>query len=265
MDKEEMWSLLKTRRSSEWNSYRKRNPKWIPDLSGEDLSTFNLIPANKPPFDLSGANLCGCKMPSSIIGIRYVDRVALVKNAIIDIKTQSPVDLVTLGAIYVSKSEHMSTTRKPIIFISYVWANEDVVLAVEAWLHSKGLETKIDKRDFFAGARIRDEITRVMKDCDIILIFFSKQSEGKPWPEFERELATDIEMSAKQKGATPPRIIYVVIDESSLPSVSEANRLAVMAHGKRFELVCEEIYHNILQLPKVPDTVDLPKWSEYIF
>ena len=104
-----------------------------------------------------------------------------------------------------------------------------------------------------------------MTDCDIILIFYSKQSEGKPWPQFERELAADIEMSAKQKGATPPRIIYVVIDEASLPSVSEVNRLAVMARGKRFELVCEEIYHNILQLPKVPDVVDLSKWSEYIF
>lgn len=259
-----MWSLLKNRRSSEWNNYRKRNPKWTPDLSGEDLSNIDLIPPDKPPLNLSGANLCGCKMPS-YLNISYGGRAALFKDAIIDVNTKSPVDLVKLGAIYVSKSEHMFTTRKQIVFISYAWANEDVVLAVEAWLRSKGLETKIDKRDFFAGARIRDEITRVMKDCDIILIFFSKQSEGKPWPEFERELATDIEMSAKQKGTTPPRIIYVVIDEASLPSVSEANRLAIMARGKRFELVCEEIYHNILQLPKAPDIVDLSEWSEYIF
>ena len=104
-----------------------------------------------------------------------------------------------------------------------------------------------------------------MTVCDIILIFYSKQSESKPWPQFERELASDIEMSAKQKGAAPPRIIYVVIDEASLPSVSEVNRLGVMAHGKRFELVCEEIYHAILQLPKAPDVVDLSKWSDYVF
>jgi len=260
-----MWDLLKAGRSSEWNSYRKRHPKWIPDLSGEDLSDITLIPYGKPPFDLSCANLCGCKMPTSS-RIRDGSKVASFTNALIDLKTEAEyVDLIQLGATYVSQSEPMSTTHKPIVFISYAWANEDVVLAVEAWLHSKGLETKIDKRDFFAGARIRDEITRVMTDCDIILIFFSKQSEGKPWPKFERELATDIEMSAKQKGTTPPRIIYIVIDEASLPSVSEANRLAVMASGKRFELVCEEIYHNILQLPKAPDIVDLSKWSGYIF
>lgn len=259
-----MWSLLSNRRSPEWNNYRKRHPKWIPDLSGKDLTYMNLNPYGKPSFDLSGANLCGCTMPTGSY-MRDNARVPSLKDAIIDIRTNSDFDLVELGAVFVSKSETESSTRKLTVFISYAWANEDVVLAVEAWLRSKGLDTRIDKRDFFAGARIRDEITRVMTECNIILIFFSKQCEGKPWPEFERELAADIEMSAKQEGTTPPRIIYVVIDEASLPTVSEANRLAVMARGKRFELVCEEIYHNILQLPKTLDTVDLPKWSEYIF
>lgn len=260
-----MWALLKSWRSSEWNNYRERHPKWIPDLSEADLTYVNLAPSGKPPFDLSGANLRGCKMPAPnymLDGTKFPS----LKNAIIDVQTQSKyVDLVELGAVFVSQSETMSSTRKPTVFISYAWANEDVIFAIDAWLRSKGLETKIDKRDFFAGTRIRDEITRVMTVCDIILIFYSKQSEGKAWPQFERELANDIEMSAKQKGTTPPRIIYVVIDEASLPSVSEINRLAVMARGKRFELVCEEIYHAILQLPKAPDMVDLSKWSEYIF
>ena len=31
------------------------------------------------------------------------------------------------------------------VFISYAWANDDVVLAVDAWLRSKGLRTKLDK------------------------------------------------------------------------------------------------------------------------
>jgi hypothetical protein len=265
MDKEEMWALLKNCRSADWNNYRQRHPKWIPDLSGKDLTWVNLVPSYKPSFDLSGANLCGCKMPTGTY-MRKSNSVPSFKNAIIDVKTQSDdVDLTELGAIFVSKSETMSSIRKPIVFISYAWANDDVVLAIDTWLRSKGLETKIDKRDFFAGSRIRDEITRVMTACDIILIFYSKQSESKAWPQFERELANDIEMSAKQKGTTPPRIIYVVIDEASLPNVSEVNRLAVMARGKRFELVCEEIYHAILQLPKAPDIVDLSKWSEYIF
>lgn len=250
---------MKNGRSSEWNNYRKRNPEWAPDLSG-----FDFIPYGRPPFSLSNANLCGCKMPYSS-HISDGSKTALFKDAVIDANTKSVIDLIKAGAIYISQSEQISPMRKPIVFISYAWANDDVVLAVEAWLRSKGLDTKIDKRDFFAGARIRDEITRVMTGCDIILIFYSKQSEGKPWPQFERELAADIEMSAKQKGTTPPRIIYVVIDEASLPSVSEANRLAVMASGKRFEFVCEEIYHNILQLPRAPDNVDLSKWSEYIF
>jgi len=185
---------------------------------------------------------------------------------LIDYETQYPVEinLVSLGTVYVTRSEQEQHVR-PIVFISYAWANEDVVLALEHWLSTKGLATKIDRRDFFAGSRIRDEIMRVMAQCDVILIFYSQQAKDKPWPQFERELAADLEMAAKQKGTSPPRTIYVVMDGAEFPSVTEANRLAVMAKGKRFELVAEEIYHNILQLPKPTEEIDLSKWSDYVF
>ncbi len=263
-----MMTLLKSGRSSEWNNYRERNPEWIPDLSGIDLSHINLIPSSKEPFNLSNANLCGSKLANTLWYISEQGRVVDLSDAKIDIDTTyAPgFDPVANGAVFISKSEHVSSEyNKPRVFISYAWANEDVVIAIDSWLRSKGLLTKIDKRDFFAGARIRDEILRVMAECDVILVFYSKQSEGKPWPEFERELASDLEMSAKQKGESPPRIIYVVIDEATLPTISELNRLAVMAKGKHFELVCEEIYHNILKLPKETDDVDLSKWSDYVF
>lgn len=162
----------------------------------------------------------------------------------------------------VSKEKTPSNLK---IFISYAWADEGIILAIDQWLRSKRLEVKIDRRDFFAGSRIRDEIMRNMKECNVVLIFHSEQSKDKPWIQFERELASDIEMSSKIAGNEPPRIIYVVIDGTPLPSVSEENRIAVMAKGKRFELVCEEIYHNILQLPKTASDVDLEKWSEYVF
>lgn len=154
---------------------------------------------------------------------------------------------------------------KPIIFISYTWANDDVVMAIDSWLQNKGLQTKIDKRDFFAGEGIRDEIIRVMSECNVILIFYSKHYKGKPWTEFEQELAGDIKMEAKKKGVLPPRTIYLMIDDSLAPSITEANKLHIMAKGKRFELVCEEIYHNILKLPKTTKPIDLSKWSDYTF
>lgn len=38
-----------------------------------------------------------------------------------------------------------------------------------------------------------------------------------------------------------------------------------MASGKRFALVCKEIYHAILQLPKEADDIDLNRWKDYVF
>ena len=64
-----------------------------------------------------------------------------------------------------------------------------------------------------------------------------------------RELAADLVMEAKKPNRPPPRTVYFVLDDVGLPNVSEQNKLAVMAKGKRFELVCEELYHSILQLP----------------
>jgi hypothetical protein len=74
--------------------------------------------------------------------------------------------------------------------------------------------------------------------------FDRHSAEGKPWPEFERELAADLEMEAKKQAQQPPQIVSVVIDGTPLPTITENNRIAIMAKGKRFELVCEEIYHS---------------------
>jgi len=51
-----------------------------------------------------------------------------------------------------------------------------------------------------------------MATCSVILVFYSAESKDKPWTEFERELAADLEMEAKKRKETPPRIIYVIID-----------------------------------------------------
>jgi len=261
MLKEEALTLFNLQKPNEWNAYRKSHPEWKPDLHDEDLSEFNFSP-NIPAYDFSNADLRGTKFPISPYQFNeYID----LSGAIIDVKTVFPKGFnpISRGAIFVSKAQHDYRTSK--IFISYAWANEDVVLAIDYWLRRKNLETKIDKRDFFAGSRIRDEIMRIMKECDIVLIFYSKDSKNKPWPEFERELASDLEMEAKKEGKKPPRIIYIVIDDTPFPTVTEANRIAIMAKGKRFELVCEELYHHILQVPKKLSEIDLMKWENYVF
>jgi len=271
MNKEEALKLIRARRVTVWNKYREEHPDWKPDLSYESLETRNLSPTIRSKhihFNLLEANLCGTKLPqpSDYPGSRMT---SVIKNAIFNADTVFPsgFDPVEHGAVFVTKSQLKRTDFGPIpaVFISYAWANDDVVLAIDQWLRNRGIKTKIDKRDFFAGKRIRDEIFRVMIECNVILVFHSQQSKDKPWPTFERELAEDIEMEAKTEGKTPPRKIYFVVDNTPLPGISEKNRIAIMAKGKKFEFACEELYHHILQLEREPEKVDIEKWKGYTF
>jgi hypothetical protein len=261
MDAEEMLRLLRENRSTLWNSYRKRHMDWKPDLYGMDLRDCNLS-----TFDLSRAVLLGTDMS----GARLTDQKnrVVMDGATFDISTKFPnfFDPVAVGAVFTSQRQAKEEGRlKSEVFISYAWANENVVHAIDQWLRNRGLLTRLDKRDFFAGARIRDEIIRTMADSNAILVFHSRESMDKPWPQFEREMASDIEMSAKQSGDTPPIIIYVVLDDSQLPSISESNRIAIMAKGKKFDDVCEEIHRNVLRLPRETPSIDLNTWSGYEF
>ena len=267
MRKEEAIYLIQNGRSSEWNGYRKKHPDWVPDLSNTDFSNCDFYP-NNIPFDLSGANLCGTRFPASMSYLTNGrDTHVVLSDSIINFKTRFPdaFDSNKYGTILVSDTDPRANAILPVVFISYAWANADVVLAIDQWLRLKNIKTKLDKRDFFAGSRIRDEIMRVMQECDVTLIFYSEQSKDKPWTQFESEFAKDLEMNAKVEKKIPPRIIYIVLDNTPLPSITEKQRLAVIAKGKRFDFVCEEIYHHILQLPRSTEQIDLNKWSNYSF
>lgn len=290
MDQDEAIRLIKNHPSA-YNQYRLRNPNYIPDFfecyiegfenvllkeNGEPTSDLFKVDFRKADLrgaeisgavgnaNFSGADICG----ADLRGLTHI-KDALWKDAVFNEDTLWPLgfDPIPYGAIYKTKSERTNKTAlNTQVFISYAWGNEGVVLAIDQWLREhKNIQTKIDKRDFFAGSRIRDEIVRTMSECNTILIIYSHQSKDKPWPEFERELASDLEMEARQLKKEPPRIIYINIDNTPFPTINEKNRLAIMAKGKRFPEVCEEIYHSILQIPKKSPSIDLSKFDNYTF
>lgn len=268
MNTDEALRLLARGSRKVFNAYRKAHPQWVPDFAAQDLSRYDLIGDGTEPANLDNANLCGATLPSGP-NLQYAGAAASLKGAIIDSwTTGAPLDqLHALGAQFattdqVTKRREAAVTR---VFISYAWANGGAVAAIDHWLRLKGLNTAIDKRDFFAGSRIRDEILRLMKASDVVLVFHSNDSKDKPWIEFERDLAADLQIAAERDKTTPPRVIYVVLDDAPLPGVMEDTRIAIMAKGKRFEFVCEEIYHHVLQLPRGEDGVDLSQWRDYVF
>jgi hypothetical protein len=148
------------------------------------------------------------------------------------------------------------------VFISYAWADAKKVLEIDKCLRLKGLHTKIDRRDFFAGSRVRDEIFGVMQTCDVILIFYSAQAKDRTWTKKEREMAQDLEIEADKEGRTPPRIVFVVTDDTPLPGPTERNRIAILAKGKSIKDVCDDPYLTILRITRGNGPAGPTDWDE---
>lgn len=282
MTKDEAIDLIRNKRVGEWNIYRMSNPNWKPNLRDFEFPPNTLATLDKD-LNLTKCDLRGAKFSRFYLHVVKLEGSDLrnadlsevssltisekpLQGALYNIRTKWPRDFAPegLGAILVSEGPAL-TTDVPKVFLSYAWADKKLILAIDQWLRNKGLETRIDERDFFAGSRIRDSILEVMKTCDAVVIFYSDSSKNKPWPEFERELAADLEMEAKKGGKTPPRIIYVVLGDNDLPNVTERNRIAVMTKGKKFSVVCEEVYRGILGLSRDPQDIDLADWENYLF
>ncbi|MCB9492252.1 MAG: toll/interleukin-1 receptor domain-containing protein [Dehalococcoidia bacterium] len=269
MSIDEALKMIRNGCVSEWNSYRISNPAWLPDLSGQDLSGLDLAPIGKVPFDLSGASLLGTRFPEIVENVSRPGAPIRLQGALVDSSTWFPhgFDPVAHGARVVSADLMARSAVGRLVFISYAWSDSDVVCAIEQWLRGRRIQTRIDRRDFSPGSRIRDEIVRVMTACDVVLIMYSAAAAAstKVWPAFERELVADMEVEAKANGKSAPRIIYVVLDAVPLPSIVERSRLAINASTRLFAEVCEEIHSAILQVPSDMPNVDLRKWDGYRF
>jgi len=65
-------------------------------------------------------------------------------------------------------------TENPKIFISYSWADCDVVWPLAESLHAKGLEVWIDKREIRPGDRITEQVQKALVECGALLLMWSQ-------------------------------------------------------------------------------------------
>ena len=80
-----------------------------------------------------------------------------------------------------------------------------------------------------------------------------------------RRIVEDLVMEAKKANREPPRLIYVCLDKTPPPDAAQKNRIAVLASGKKFPAVCQEIHDQILKSPRRSDGADLSTWEDYTF
>ena len=110
MDKNEALKLLKSREVATFNTYRTKHPAWIPDFSGENLSTIDFVGSSGPGVNLERANLTGTKMPTRQDYFKINGVKVSLKGAIIDATTsgQSLDFLKSLGRTI----RYSQTTRR---------------------------------------------------------------------------------------------------------------------------------------------------------
>jgi radical SAM enzyme (TIGR01210 family) len=259
MKKEAALAMLRKGQSNQWNTFRRTNPEWMPDLRGADLSACDLIPEGKQVFNLSGADLRGATLPSAD-RIQVATRKVKLGNARYDQTTKrfdgTSVDLSELGATLVVDGERGPTDIAGFsVFISYARRDRDKIRALEQWLSQRGLHVRRDEYDFRGGEQIRAETARVMTEADAVLVFWSKTASKRPWVQYERRLARALEAKAKQKKRIPPHLIYVVLDETPLPP-PEKYRLAVLAANRHVDEVGDEILRSVFRGGRASDAHD---------
>jgi hypothetical protein len=115
MTKEDALKLLQAGPVDTWNSFRESHKDWVPDLSGMDLSTTDLVPLSGI-FNLADANLCGAKLPS--LG-RMWARVNI-EGATFDTDTIRDWDLAKRGARFVSTPKQ----DRAALFVFFVEAGQ---------------------------------------------------------------------------------------------------------------------------------------------
>lgn len=140
------------------------------------------------------------------------------------------------------------------VFLSYAWSDRESVDAVDQWLRNKELLTRLDQRDFIAGNRIEEEIIRVMGQCSVIVIFYSRHSKNRPYPRLERELARSLGIKGKAK------VIYFCLEDTPLPSLIEEAHLAIKAKEKSFDAACGELLRGIIEVSEPPRIIDLSRY-----
>ena len=158
--------------------------------------------------------------------------------------------------------KNLTKLDNPKVFISYTWADELSVLAIDQWLRNHGARVLLDRRDFIPSKDIEAEIVRCISEAGKVVCVFSRNSANRPYPELERRIAAALEREESNRGAVGHRrLIYFCIDDTPLPKEA-LPRLAIKAADMDFESACEELWRGILEKSASPKEMDLTKFKD---
>lgn len=232
-----------------------------------DRVTKYVLSKSKKEFVELIGNTLGCIKDT--VGNAYaLEFKRIIEQRDIAVSFESYVDFVDKVINYTSliyQDALVYVKRPKKIFISYARNDKAIAHALDEWLTKRSFEVYIDDRHFIVGEHLRSEIVRNMAKSEVVIFVYSKHSSNREWPKYERELAINLEAQAREKGEKPPRLIYVIIDSVDFSKDLDRERIVILAKGKLFPDVCEEIFHAVLSMPGQSVQRDLSNWEHYRF
>ena len=148
-------------------------------------------------------------------------------------------------------------TRLPCIFISYSWGDQDKVQKLVQWLRDHEVNVILDADSFLVGERVDESIRRAVAEADKVLAVFSKNSRDRRWPQFEREIAEQLESSLFGQKL----LIYLCLDDTPLPQ-HDNERIAIAGGQKPLKSIGNKILQALTgsasPMPRVPYDEDEP-------
>lgn len=128
---------------------------------------------------------------------------------------------------------------KPIAFVSYAWSDGEKVDKVDQWLRNHGVSVLRDREEFVAGKTLHDNISTAVARADKIVVFYSKNSKTRDWPQFERAIAEQVEQHTNESV-----LVYVRLDDAPLP-LPDSHRLAIDAVAVPLRVVGQQLLRAI--------------------
>jgi len=142
--------------------------------------------------------------------------------------------------------------KPPKVFLSYSWKDYKVVSAVDYWLRNQGIEAYRDEQEFYAGDSIIESMQKFIERAEFIVFFVSKNSQNRPYPKFELELARILEI----ENSTKTKVIYFCLDDTILDSIQKI-KIHIQAYKTTFNDACMQLWYALTRTKKAIKQVDI--------
>jgi hypothetical protein len=131
------------------------------------------------------------------------------------------------------------------VFISYASIDEERVNKVGQWLRNNDIVVRRDICDFQAGQQLPRQIEKYLQLADKAIIVYSRNSQSRGCPAFERFMAESVE---KTRGTS--YLVYLLLDGVSPPKHDPRCIYVSAAANKSVKEAGEELLHAIARVER---------------